>query len=482
MPLHYLWKLFGARSPWPRLFLGFAGAARGLRVRDRGHAADRQRPVRRQPCQLARHPRARRRDAGRSSSPSDDVERLAGGRLAGRAQRHRLRRPRRRGAACTARPTRSARALAERPRGRPVPGRDDRRRPRAPAVPRQPVRLALPAARRASWSSRSRSIMARLRDEIAWVGDEPAGVNARRVLARPGTLPVTLRFLEPVDPPRPATARRWPRARAGRDRRGAAALSNRGGRSPIGRGDDRPAIPETFHVKSFGCQMNVYDGERMAELLEAEGMTRGRRRRRGRPRRAQHLPHPREGGREGLFGHRPAGEARATATQPMIAVAGCVAQAEGAEIPRRAPGVDIVVGPQAYHHLPELVARGRQRAARALDTDMPAALQVRRAAGAAPAGAERLPDRPGRLRQILHLLRRALYARRRGLAARARRSLDEAKALVDARRARDHPARPERQRLGARTTGSGPRRTDPRARRAAGPRSGSATRPAIPTT
>ena len=90
-------------------------------------------------------------------------------------------------------------------------------------------------------------------------------------------------------------------------------------------------------------------------------MTRRRRRRRGRPRRAQHLPHPREGGREGLFGHRPAAEARRR-HPPMIAVAGCVAQAEGAEIPRRAPGVDIVVGPQAYHNLPELVARGGARA------------------------------------------------------------------------------------------------------------------------
>ena len=179
--------------------------------------------------------------------------------------------------------------------------------------------------------------------------------------------------------------------------------------------------PKTFHVKSFGCQMNVYDGERMAELLEAEGMTRRRRRRRGRSRRAQHLPHPREGGREGLFGHRPA-EARATAARPMIAVAGCVAQAEGRGDPapraerrhRRRP---------AGLSPPARAGRARpRRGERALDTDMPVALQVRRAAGPAPAGAERLPDRPGRLRQILHLLRRPLHARRRGLAAAGRRS------------------------------------------------------------
>jgi tRNA-2-methylthio-N6-dimethylallyladenosine synthase len=69
----------------------------------------------------------------------------------------------------------------------------------------------------------------------------------------------------------------------------------------------------------------------------------------------------------------------------MIAVAGCVAQAEGAEIPRRAPNVDIVVGPQAYHRLPELVAEAN-RGRRGIDTDMPllskfAALPARRRPG-----------------------------------------------------------------------------------------------------
>src|SRR6185295_16181281 len=61
---------------------------------------------------------------------------------------------------------------------------------------------------------------------------------------------------------------------------------------------------------------------------------------------------------------------RKGAAPPMIAVAGCVAQAEGPEIPRRAPGVAIVVGPQAYHNLPELV-RQAARGERALNTDMP---------------------------------------------------------------------------------------------------------------
>jgi tRNA-2-methylthio-N6-dimethylallyladenosine synthase len=118
--------------------------------------------------------------------------------------------------------------------------------------------------------------------------------------------------------------------------------------------------PRTFHVKSFGCQMNVYDGGRMAELLEAGGMTAAA-----------------EGEMADLvvlntchIREKAVKKGRQAGAEPMIAVAGCVAQAEGAEIPRRAPGVDIVVGPQAYHRLPELVAQART-GARALDTDMP---------------------------------------------------------------------------------------------------------------
>jgi tRNA-2-methylthio-N6-dimethylallyladenosine synthase len=142
--------------------------------------------------------------------------------------------------------------------------------------------------------------------------------------------------------------------------------------------------PKTFHVKSFGCQMNVYDGDRMAELLAAEGLDAA-------DADAADLVvlntcHIREKAAEkvysdiGRLARRPGG-----AAAPMIAVAGCVAQAEGAEIPRRAPQVDIVVGPQAYHKLPALVreaAAGRK----ALDTDMPAlskfgALPARRRQG-----------------------------------------------------------------------------------------------------
>jgi len=129
------------------------------------------------------------------------------------------------------------------------------------------------------------------------------------------------------------------------------------------------AAPSTFHVKSFGCQMNAYDGDRMAELLEAEGMAQA-------DADAADLVvlntcHIREKAAEKVYSD--IGrlmKRRGGAAAPMIAVAGCVAQAEGAEIPRRAPQVDIVVGPQAYHNLPALV-RQAARGERALDTDMP---------------------------------------------------------------------------------------------------------------
>ncbi|WP_324750947.1 tRNA (N6-isopentenyl adenosine(37)-C2)-methylthiotransferase MiaB [Sphingomonas sp. LY54] len=126
--------------------------------------------------------------------------------------------------------------------------------------------------------------------------------------------------------------------------------------------------PKTFHVKSFGCQMNVYDGARMTELLESQGLTAA----------ADgsdadlvvlNTCHIREKAAEKVYSD--IGRLkREDGSRPMIAVAGCVAQAEGAEIPRRAPAVDIVVGPQAYHRLPELLeqAKGGRRA---LDTDMP---------------------------------------------------------------------------------------------------------------
>ncbi|MGE8141322.1 tRNA (N6-isopentenyl adenosine(37)-C2)-methylthiotransferase MiaB [Novosphingobium sp. NPDC080210] len=127
--------------------------------------------------------------------------------------------------------------------------------------------------------------------------------------------------------------------------------------------------PRTYRVKSFGCQMNVYDGERMAELLAEQGITPA-------PEGEEadlvvlNTCHIREKAAEKVYSD--IGRLRREdGTAPLIAVAGCVAQAEGEEIMRRAPAVGMVVGPQAYHRLPQMIAdavEGR----RSVDTDMPA--------------------------------------------------------------------------------------------------------------
>jgi tRNA-2-methylthio-N6-dimethylallyladenosine synthase len=128
--------------------------------------------------------------------------------------------------------------------------------------------------------------------------------------------------------------------------------------------------PKTFHVKSFGCQMNVYDGDRMGELLGAEGMVAA-----ASTGEADvvvlNTCHIRE-----RAVHRVYSEIgslrREDGTRPMIAVAGCVAQAEGAEVAKRARDVDVVVGPQAYHRLPALLAAAKAKGKAQVDTDMPA--------------------------------------------------------------------------------------------------------------
>ena len=132
--------------------------------------------------------------------------------------------------------------------------------------------------------------------------------------------------------------------------------------------DARPA-PKTFAVKSFGCQMNVYDGERMAELLTAQGMTAAADRGEA-DLVVLNTCHIREKAAEKVYSD--IGRLRrADGSSPLIAVAGCVAQAEGEEIMARAPSVGVVVGPQAYHRLPELIAEAAS-GKRATDTDMPA--------------------------------------------------------------------------------------------------------------
>ena len=130
--------------------------------------------------------------------------------------------------------------------------------------------------------------------------------------------------------------------------------------------------PRTYRVKSFGCQMNVYDGERMAELLAAQGIAPA-------PEGEEadlvvlNTCHIREKAAEKVYSDigRLVKRGRQAGKEPMIAVAGCVAQAEGEEIMARAPAVSMVVGPQAYHRLPEMLDRA-VNGERATDTDMPA--------------------------------------------------------------------------------------------------------------
>jgi tRNA-2-methylthio-N6-dimethylallyladenosine synthase len=142
-------------------------------------------------------------------------------------------------------------------------------------------------------------------------------------------------------------------------------------------------LPKTYRVKSFGCQMNVYDGERMAELLGAQGMQAA-----GDGEDADlvvlNTCHIREKAAERAYSD--VGRLRRDdGSRPMIALAGCVAQAEGAEAQTRSKMIDLVVGPQAYHRLPEMVAEAAQ-GRRPVDTDMPAiskfgALPARRRVG-----------------------------------------------------------------------------------------------------
>jgi tRNA-2-methylthio-N6-dimethylallyladenosine synthase len=130
------------------------------------------------------------------------------------------------------------------------------------------------------------------------------------------------------------------------------------------------------HIKTFGCQMNAYDSERMAESLEAQGY-------------AQtedgedadlvilNTCHIREKAAEKVYSElgrvRMAKERRKRdGRDTIVAVAGCVAQAEGQEIIARAPAVDIVVGPQSYHRLAELIEAAAVSGKGVVATDFPA--------------------------------------------------------------------------------------------------------------
>ncbi len=128
------------------------------------------------------------------------------------------------------------------------------------------------------------------------------------------------------------------------------------------------------HIKSFGCQMNVYDSHRMADTLAPEGFAET-----ATPDDADlvilNTCHIREKAAEKIYSELGRirvmkQEAARNGRKLTIAVAGCVAQAEGEEIIRRAPAVDLVVGPQSYHRLPDLLARVARGEA-VVDTEFP---------------------------------------------------------------------------------------------------------------
>ena len=135
-------------------------------------------------------------------------------------------------------------------------------------------------------------------------------------------------------------------------------------------------LAKRLHVITWGCQMNVYDSARMADVLAPLGYVPT-----DTPADADmvilNTCHIRDRATEKVFSElgrlRVVKAERAAEGRPTIlAVAGCVAQAEGAEILARAPYVDIVLGPQTYHRLPEMVARASRAAGAVIDTDFPA--------------------------------------------------------------------------------------------------------------
>ncbi|MBO9448767.1 tRNA (N6-isopentenyl adenosine(37)-C2)-methylthiotransferase MiaB [Tropicibacter sp. R16_0] len=128
--------------------------------------------------------------------------------------------------------------------------------------------------------------------------------------------------------------------------------------------------PKKLYIKTYGCQMNVYDSERMAEALGGKGYVETKS-----PDDADMILlntcHIREKAAEKVYSELGRFKGlKAEKPDLKIGVAGCVAQAEGQEIMRRQPLVDLVVGPQSYHRLPEMEAKTRT-GEKALDTEFP---------------------------------------------------------------------------------------------------------------
>ena len=152
-------------------------------------------------------------------------------------------------------------------------------------------------------------------------------------------------------------------------------------------GERAPA--KRVFIKTFGCQMNVYDSERMGEALAAEGYVETQD-----PADADlailNTCHIREKAAEKVYSDlgrlRDIKRARAgEGKETRIAVTGCVAQAEGAEIVARQPAVDLVIGPQSYHRLPDLLRRVRSGEAGLVETEFPDEDKFQKLPGRRPA-------------------------------------------------------------------------------------------------
>ncbi len=138
----------------------------------------------------------------------------------------------------------------------------------------------------------------------------------------------------------------------------------------------RPVVAsKRLYMRAFGCQMNVYDSERMGEQMsdlgyaETDDMADA-------DLIVLNTCHIREKAAEKVYSElgrirQIKSQREAQGKETVVTVAGCVAQAEGAEIVRRAPAVDLVVGPQSYHRLPELVHRTRLESRAIVDTSFP---------------------------------------------------------------------------------------------------------------
>ena len=191
----------------------------------------------------------------------------------------------------------------------------------------------------------------------------------------------------------------------------------------IERGTGAPAetvgATKKVFVKTYGCQMNVYDLQRMTDALGADGYA-GTDTIEDADLVLLNTCHIREKAAEKVYSE--LGRIRGVkAERPsdgfntIVGVAGCVAQAEGREIIRREPAVDLVIGPQTYHRLPDALkkARGGEKI---VETDYAIEdkfehLPSARRAEIIGRGDDCVPDRAGGLRRVLHLLRRALYRR-----------------------------------------------------------------------